>query len=417
MFNLLRNKGFMAYWIAQFISQIANSFHLIALPLWVLSITKSPFHTGAIAIVETISILIFSLFAGVIVDRVNRKFLLIISDLIRFGLILSLLLVKSEDNFWFVYLIAIGMGIMSSFFIPAQTAAIQTIFKKEELSAANSLLMLSMSVSLIIGPILGGTALEYWGYSATFIINSLSFFIGAIGSLIIKVPNLNSDSKNITKKNVFFEIIEGIKVIRETIEIKKVLLFQLFTFLGTGANSTLFILHLKGAGASPNLIGTYMSTQGIGMIVGSLFLPNIIKKFKDSSLLMHISLFLISITLILFIQSSPYFIIISIISIFIFGLFLSFLNVLCRTLLQQSTPEQSMGRVASVSRIVITGASATSTALGSLLVYLLSAKTIVSIGGGILLVFSLFSYVHLRASKRLSKETQQLGTVMEGQNE
>lgn len=391
MRHSLANKDFLILWITQGISQIANAFHLIALPLWIYTITGSSVQTGLVTVLEIIPALIIGLYAGVITDRYNRKYIFLITDLSRALLVLSLLLVPMFDAVWIVYVVAVCTGITSSFSVPAQSAIIQSIVQKKYLSDANSLLMLSTSFSLIIGPGIGGMIVEAAGYESTFIINSISFIIGAIGSLLIKIPKVSID--NFSMKNdrsIFIDLQEGYKIIKNSNNISRTLLTMFIVFFGIGANGILFILHLKSKGLTAQEIGLFMSSQGVGMIIGSFSYSRITKKINNFLYFNLMAILILGITLIIFIQTSASSFYLGIISIMFFGLALSYFNISSRTILQTNTPESSMGRVTGVSRIINTSASSLSILIGSFLSSIIYPSVIVTIFG-VFIIISCFA--------------------------
>ncbi|TGV31370.1 MFS transporter [Mesorhizobium sp. M00.F.Ca.ET.186.01.1.1] len=389
---LLKNLNFSLYWFAQSLSQLGNAFHLLALPLWVYSLTGSPISTGAVTAAGLIPSLALSPIAGVLADRMNRKVLLIISDVVRAGLVLSLLLVKSSSHIWVVYVIAVGIGIMTTFFIPTQTAMVQGTVKKSELTNANSLLQFSFSGALFLGPIIGGAVLQRLGFEATFVLNATSFILGALGSLVLKVPK--TELKPNSKSSTFLaELKEGFNLSWESLPIRKTLMLQLFVFLGTGANAVLFVLHLQNAGASAQQIGMYMSAQGLGMIVGSIFFPTVARKVTNIWDVTLVNLVIMGLAVSLFILVVPTFIYIGMACIFVFGAVLTSFNIASRTLLQSVTPPVSMARVAGISRVIITGVMAVATLIGSSLATLIGPRSVVAIGGFLIIIVGICFWI------------------------
>ncbi|MEG8980392.1 MFS transporter [Priestia megaterium] len=389
--QVMKKRDFTLFWLTQAISQIANSFHLLALPLWVLSLTGSAFHTGFTTFLELITMMIFSPFIGVIIDNLNRKILLVISDFLRGGLVLLLLTVQSEQDIYIVYIVSVLMGLLTTVFNPTRIAAVQSIVGKEQWSHANSLLMLSFSISMILGPIVGGGAIYVLGYKITFIVNAISFFIGSIGSLLIR-KTLNSSTEKKKLKDITFikDIKTGIVAIRNLKPIQNIIVSQFFVFLGTGANSVLFILVLKNYNISSQSIGFFMATQGIGMTLSSIIFPIIKNRAKNLQVFINLCVIIMGITVSSFILLAIHNIVLGIIFILLFGIVHSFFNISVQTAIQTFSDPQIIGRIASTSQLVSRGAMALSTFVCSLASEWLNPIFLVVLGGVVLILSGIF---------------------------
>lgn len=405
--HVMKNRDFGIFWITQAISQIANSFHLLALPLWVLSLTGSAFQTGFTVFLELITMMILSPFIGVLIDNINRKILLVISDLLRGLLVLLLLLVQTEQDIYIIYIVSVLMGILSTVFNPTRIAAVQSIVKKDQLTYANSLLMLSFSISMIVGPILGGGAILVLGYKFTFIVNSISFFIGAIGSLLITKSLEIKENKRKLKNITFFKDIKnGLVVIRKNKPLQSIIISQFLVNLGTGANSVLFILALDNNNISSQSIGLFMATQGIGMTLSSIILP--LMKIREKKLMVFINLcvILMGITVSLFIIFAVQNIILGIVFILFFGIVQSFYNISIQTATQTFSDPQIIGRIASISQLSMRGAMAFSTFLCSLISGWINPVFLVIAGGLFLILSGLYLNINVYIVGKESKKEE-----------
>src|SRR5205085_11629339 len=111
----------------------------VALPITVFQMTHSTVAMGATAVSELVPLLVLSSVAGVFVDRWNRKWVMIVCDLVLAVGLLPLLLVHSAGSIWIVYLVALGQSVVARFFSPAANALLPTLVAKEDLVSANSL--------------------------------------------------------------------------------------------------------------------------------------------------------------------------------------------------------------------------------------------------------------------------------------
>ena len=178
--QLLRtNRNFRLLYIGQTISQLGDWFNAVAVYALLLELTGSATAVAWMMIVQFLPVAVFGPAAGVVVDRVNRRRLMIAADVIRGVAILALLLVQRADQVWIAY-VAIGVTMATtSFFEPARTATIPNITSREELLPANALASATWAAMLAVGAALGGWVTEALGRNAAFVINSASFFVSA----------------------------------------------------------------------------------------------------------------------------------------------------------------------------------------------------------------------------------------------
>ena len=139
-------------------SLIGFGFNLIAISWMVLEKTGSEYALGKIMASATAPGLVLALFAGVIIDRVNRKWLLVYLDLFRMLVVITFLIVMSNHDFslWMLYPVVIMMGLGNSLFWPTAQAFVQEIVTEKEYFDANKLLSASYQVGSIVGAGLGG---------------------------------------------------------------------------------------------------------------------------------------------------------------------------------------------------------------------------------------------------------------------
>ena len=151
MVAVLRHRNFAQLWIGQLLSTIAFWMLFLALPFYVYRITGSALATGTLFLVQTLPRVLLSSIAGVFADRWDRRRTMIISDLIRAVLILPILLVRSSDQLWIIYLFAFVTSVVAQFFDPAKNAIIPSIVPNSLLLAANGLNAVSDAVTRLSG--------------------------------------------------------------------------------------------------------------------------------------------------------------------------------------------------------------------------------------------------------------------------
>jgi len=130
--------------------------------------------------VQFLPVAIVSPVAGVVVDRFDRRRLMISADLLRGVLILGLLLVRRPDQVWIAYVVMALTVSATSFFEPARTATIPNVTSDRELMPANALSSATWSAMLALGASIGGVVTALAGRNVAFVINALSFFVSAV---------------------------------------------------------------------------------------------------------------------------------------------------------------------------------------------------------------------------------------------
>jgi len=183
---LWRNHAFRRLWYGQVISQLGDWFDAIALYVLLWRLTGSSQLVGVLLVGQFLPATLVGPWAGVIIDRLPRKLVLILADIARGLLVPLFVLVQDERQIWPIYAVTMLKVTLTTFFEPARTAIIPILTNPEELLAANGIGSVTWSVMLALGAGLGGLVVRTLGTQAAFLIDSGSFLISAV--LIASVP-------------------------------------------------------------------------------------------------------------------------------------------------------------------------------------------------------------------------------------
>lgn len=221
------NKNFWRYIGGRFVSLNGSGIQTIALPLYVLDSTGSGTLMGILSMFILIPMLMTAPFAGVIGDRSDRRNIMIAMDFGRGILvcILAVIAMRGNFNIYILFILQIFISIMDSIFNSSSIALMPDLISKDELMEANSIKSGFDAGSNIIGPILGGVIYGIWGIQAVFYINSASFVISAIFSILITYRKKAVQTEKINMRIFIHKNHEILKFI-----VSKRGLFQLFTF-------------------------------------------------------------------------------------------------------------------------------------------------------------------------------------------
>jgi MFS family permease len=271
----------MRLWFAQIISLFGDWFNIIALSALVAQYTnKSGLAVSGLLLARVLPPFLVSPFAGVIVDRYNRKHLLIISDVMRTGVGLSLLFATSADRLWLIYVATILQFMFSAIFEPARSAILPSLLPPDKLLKANTLSNVTWSVMLAVGAMVGGIITAAFGTTIALVVDAASFGVSALFLLTVHVQKtIPSPAVEGKKEVVKGGFLDGLAYARQHPEIL-IVLFVKFG-LSIGNVDTLIItygtaLFVMGTNGTASL-GILYAAFGLGALLG----PALLNRFND----------------------------------------------------------------------------------------------------------------------------------------
>ena len=196
---LKQNPSFRNLWYGQVISELGNWVNSIALYALILQLTGSGMAMAAAMMAKLLPMVIISPFAGVVIDRIDRKTVLIVSDILRCFTVLCFLIVESREDLWLVYALTLFEVALTGFFEPARSAILPSIVKKNHLVTANAISGATWSIMLTLGAALGGFVVSLFGVKVAFILDALTYLLSAW--FIIKISYPSTKSEEPIKKN------------------------------------------------------------------------------------------------------------------------------------------------------------------------------------------------------------------------
>lgn len=339
----LWNKNFFLLWQGQLVSVFGDALYSMALGFWVLQETGSTTIMGSIMALVTIPRIILGPFAGVIVDRCDRKKLIILGDLIRgIGmLMIAILALNGSLKIWMVMLMGIVLGICSSFFNPSIQSVLPEIVPSDKLIKANSSYQMATTGADIVGQSIGGLLYTVIGAPLMFLINSISYIFSSFTEGFIKIPKIERKNINITFREDFME---GIKFI---LRFKGLIRSLIMAFFVNFLFGMIRVLIIPWFVSDPSLgmakYGVLNGFQSFGFLIGTLVLSFITIKSnqKYNVYIFSIVTFVSLIGLGAFINN---FIIIIICFTSAFG-FMFVFNTVANSTIMELTPADKRGKV------------------------------------------------------------------------
>lgn len=286
--QVIRNKGFLNLWINQILVQLAYNSLNFALIIWVFRLTNSSTAVSALLLAVYLPAVIFGLFAGVLVDVIDRRKIIIAINFCLLILFVSLIFLKL--SYPAVLLIAFLINVLSQFYTPAESSAIPLVVKNNQLLAANSLFSTTLYISFLLGFGLSGPLINFFGINFVFTLGAGMLMVASL--LAFKFPSITNKSDKLGKKLTqaleqkdmtsirqvaFTEINQTIRLVRG----KLPLLFAISILAGVqaviGVLAVLIpsflekTIQIKATDASYVLI----MPLGLGMVVGGVLIGKI----------------------------------------------------------------------------------------------------------------------------------------------
>jgi MFS family permease len=267
------NRDFRLYWGGQIVSQLGDWFSVITVQALLPKYTGNVGSIGGFIIAQMLPLFLLGPVAGVLVDRLPRKAVMVGTDLIRAVIALGLLFVRGPETVWIAYVCIAGISTFSAFFEPARIAALPSITSKEELVTANALSSVTWSILLTSGALVGGLVSRFLGTDAAFIANSLSFLASAAFLCQLNVPPTERDE---APRRGFGEIAAGLAYVRRHPEILGALTAKLGWGLAGGIQGLLpvygqRVFPLPGDRDGQLTIAFLFAAGGVGTALGPLF--------------------------------------------------------------------------------------------------------------------------------------------------
>jgi DHA3 family macrolide efflux protein-like MFS transporter len=344
--QVLKNGRFARLWLGQVISAVGDYFYFLAVPILINKLTGSTTAIGLAMIFGfALPQLLFGLPAGVLVDRWDRRRVMIAADAMRAVLVLGGLLVHDAQGIWILYTVGFMVSVASRFFFPARSALIPALVAENELVAANGLSQLTETASLLVGPALAGFMIAWFGEGVAFAVDSASFVVSALAIWSIGAVTAQSarSAPERTMRALWSELVDGLRVLLGQPVLRGVVLSLSVVHLGIGAINVLWVpLLSRNYGVGPEGMGIVDSMQGVGMALGGLAVGWLAMRFGKIRV-GAAGLVVIGIMLGLT-GVAPGFVYIMGFT-FVLGLALAPVEAALTTLMQLNAPDQSRGRV------------------------------------------------------------------------
>ena len=275
-FRLLQqNPSFRNLWYGQVVSELGDWLNSIAIYALILKLSDSGMAMAGAMMAKLLPIVLISPIAGVVVDRVSRKTVMIVSDLLRCVVVLAFLLVEDRDTLWLVYALVIVEISLSGFFEPARSAIIPSLVPKEDLVTANALSGSTWSVMLAFGAALGGVIVYLFGIKVAFILDAGTFILSAW--FLSKIPSQKKSTKKDSSKHTGYqELLDAMRFLMAEPMVLVLSLLKAGLAVAGGIMTLIPLMASQVLSVSLSLgIGILYSARGLGAALGPILVKRI----------------------------------------------------------------------------------------------------------------------------------------------
>jgi MFS family permease len=262
---LRRSPSFGLLFLATAGSSFGTYLAAIVLTVDVYDRTNSGVWVAALLIADFLPIVVIGLLLGPLVDRLSRRRLMIVSDVVRFGVFAALPFVSSAAGI--VALAAIA-GVATGFFRPAVFAGLPNLVPDDELTNANSLLQTVETVAWMVGPVIGGLMITAWGTDAPYVVNAVTFLVSA--GLVARIPERSLRSEESLTRGHWRDVVDGLRLVVTAPPLRTVLIVWNVVLLGSAAINVAEVVFAKDSlGAGDVGFGAVVAASGVGLALGS----------------------------------------------------------------------------------------------------------------------------------------------------
>ena len=265
---LKRNPDFRRLYFASVISLGGDWFLLIALLGQVLTLTEQALMVAFVIAAQDLTYFLASPVAGVLVDRLDRRRLMIVCDIARAVLVLGFLFVQSEDQVWMLFVLLAATASFGAVFEPAASAALPNVVDERDLSTANALSGSLWGTMLAVGGALGGVVAGVFGRDVAIVVDSVSFVLSAI--LIVRVRRPFSQRRPAPehRASVREDTVETVRYARRDHRVLALLTVKFGWGIAGGVLVLLPLLAIDRFDAGEIGLGMLMMARGVGALVG-----------------------------------------------------------------------------------------------------------------------------------------------------
>ena len=369
-------------WLSQLFASFGDTLHYIALVVLVFDLTGRGAAVAVLVAAEVLPVLLLGPVAGVLIDRLSRKAILIGADLGRALLVVSLVW---PQGVWHAYVVAAGLAVGNTFFNPTVQAVIPTITTPEQRLAANSVAWSTGRLVQIIAAAVAGGLIGLFGTDAAFIVNAVTFVMSALLLIRLRIPARAGELAAAAKRGLAGYLADarsGLAFARRDRFVSRLLAVQALASLATGATGAMLVVlaeeHLQLA---PSGFAWLIGAIGVGALIGP-FIPNVLARDYRSARWLFIPYIVRGVGDVLVAVFTP--LPVALLLLFVYGLNTSTGMVVFNSTVQGAVPDEVRGRVFTLLDVTWNTMRLGSLAVGALLADAAGIQPVFWLGGVLL---------------------------------
>jgi MFS family permease len=372
MRQAFRQPGFTRLYAGLTASMFGDSAMLLALSIWVKTLTGSNAKAGLTFFFMVIPAL-FAPLLGVWIDRLERKPVLVWGHVASGICVLPLVLVRGPDQVWLIWAVAMLYGVSFIVLPAALNGLLKELMPDEMLVDANSSLQTTKESFRLFGPLIGALLFTWLGGWAIAVLDAVSFFVAAA---VIATITVREETPEVEEAHYWHQLTAGMRHLGTDRVLKHVLIGFGITLLVLGFTESSIYALIDAFDRPATFVSVIVSVQGIGAIAGGLSSGWVVKRIGEvATCVVGLVVLVVGIA----IMGVTHSIVVVCLSAAVFGMSLPMLMVAFMTLVQRRSPQAIMGRVSTAIEVVTATPQAISLALGSALVVVLTYRQIYAI--------------------------------------
>lgn len=372
--------GFNRVWAAATVSNLGDGMLAAAVPLLVATLTRDPILVAGATVAGQLPWLLFALPSGALVDRWDRRRVMLVADGVRavvvLGLAAAALGVGAPATILVVYAVAFVLASAETLFDPASEALVATIVPRDALASANSRLQVTTWLTnIVLGPALGALLLGIWA-GLPFIVDAVTLLI-AVALVATLRGSFGSTARRETRAPLTTEIAVGLRWLAAHRLLRSLAVSAGVINLVTFGVVATFVLYARDVlGVSGSAYGFLLSAVGVGGLIGATLAPRAIRTLGPGRAI-RAGLGLGALAALAMSLTTD--VVVVVVASLGFGVMLTFWNVVVITLRQRVVPDELRGRVMSVYRLLAWGTQPLGALLGGVTAAAISLQAVLAV--------------------------------------
>lgn len=280
------SSDFWKYWTGQTISNLGSSVTLFALPLLVYKLTGSAINLGISGAANFLPYLLFGLVLGAWTDRVNRKRMMIFTDIARAAIVatIPLLAVLGLLQVWWIYVVGFIHSTLTICFESGEFAAIPSLVGQDDLVTANGRIQASYSAAQIVGPLLAGLLVTVVPLTSLMLIDAFSFLVSSCSLAIIRISFNARTGEERKKTSIRSDVVEGLRYVLSHPVLRNIsIMMALVNFVANASNNQLVLFAKQRLAASDAQVSLLFSAASLGVVIMGLLAGPLRKRWSFSA--------------------------------------------------------------------------------------------------------------------------------------